>query len=173
MSELLQIALVYAKLSVVAFGGGIAVLPEMQREVVSRHGWLTDTQFRESFAIGQLTPGPGMLMVMAAGYSAAGAAGAIVAAVAMFGPSSLITFTAGRLWWRMGASPWREAVQRSLGPVTTGLLFAGAYTIGRGAIDGPVPLLIAAGAALIIVRWRVSPALLIGAAGVLGFLFMR
>lgn len=173
MHHLPAIALVYLRLSLLAFGGGVAVLPEMQRAVVLRHGWLNDTQFRDSFALGQLTPGPGMLMVMVAGYHAAGVAGAIVALVAMFLPSSLLTFAVAGSWNRLQRAPWRPALQGALGPVTVGLLLAGVYTLARTAIDGPLTVLIAAGATMLILRWRISPSIVIGAAALLGVLLLR
>ena len=173
MNDLLALALVYLKLSVLAFGGGIAVLPEMQREVVGRQGWLTEAQFRDSFALGQLTPGPGMLMVITAGYHVAGVPGALVAAVAMFLPTSLMTYAVGRSWDRLRHAPWLQAVERGLGPVTVGLLLGGAYTLLRSAIDDPVTGLIAATSTVVLLRWRVSPMLLIACAAVLGLIFLR
>lgn len=173
MSDLLALALVYLRLSVLAIGGGIAVLPEMQREVVVRHGWLTDEQFRDSFALGQLTPGPGMLMVIVAGYQVAGVPGALVAVVGMFLPTSLIAFVVGRSWDRLRHAPWPAALQQGLAPVTAGLLLAGSYTLLRAAVHGPATALIAAGATLVVLRWRVSPAVVIAAAALLGALFLR
>ena len=67
MSELAEIALVFLRIGLLAFGGGLAILPEMERQVVVEHRWLTHREFVDSFALGQLTPGPGMLMVMFTG----------------------------------------------------------------------------------------------------------
>ncbi len=173
MNDLLTLALVYLKLSVLAFGGGIAVLPAMQREVVMGHGWLTDAQFRDSFAIGQLTPGPGMLMVITAGYHVAGVPGALVATVAMFLPTSLLTYAAARSWDRLREAPWLKALENGLAPVTVGLLFAGAYTVMRSAIHDPITAVIAAASTIVLLRWRVSPAVMIACAAVLGLVFLR
>ena len=173
MNDLIALALVYLKLSVLAFGGGIAVLPEMQREVVERQGWLTEAQFRDSFALGQLTPGPGMLMVITAGYHVAGVPGALVATVAMFLPTSLMTYAAGRSWDRLRHAPWLKALENGLGPVTVGLLLGGAYTLLRSAVDDPITALIAGAATVVLLRWRVSPMLLIACAAVAGIIFLR
>jgi chromate transporter len=173
MSDLAAVALVYLRLSLLAFGGGVAILPEMQREVVLRHAWLTDAQFRDSYALGQLTPGPGMLMVATGGYAVAGLPGALLAVLCMFLPSSLLTYAAARSWDRLRAAPWRPAVQSALGPVTVGLLLAGAYTIMRTAAAGPVSLAIMAGATVTVLRWRVSPALIIVASALLGLALLR
>ena len=67
MHDLLDLLVLLVRLSFVAFGGGVAILPELQHVVVEQHHWLTAQQFAGSYALGQLTPGPGMLMVMAIG----------------------------------------------------------------------------------------------------------
>src|SRR4051812_20339730 len=107
MRDLVDIALVYLRLSLLAFGGGVAVLPEMRRQVVDQHGWLTNSQFADSYALGALTPGPGMLMVITAGYRAAGVPGAVVALVSIFFPSTLLTLGVMQTWQRLREASWR------------------------------------------------------------------
>lgn len=170
MNDLLVLLLVYLRLSLLAVGGGIAVLPEMQRQVVESRGWLTDAQFRDSFALGQLTPGPGMLMVIVAGYRVAGVPGAIVAAVGMFLPTACLTHIVARSWERLRDHPWRKDLQAGLAPVSVGLLLAGSYTLLRSAVHGPATAAIAAAATLAVLRWKVSPAAVIGCAAVAGLL---
>src|SRR5437763_1242187 len=84
----------------------------MQRVTVSQRHWLTAEQFAAGYGLGQLTPGPGMLMVMAIGYKVAGALGALVSLAAMFVPVGAVAFIAGRHWDSLRASPWRTAVQQ-------------------------------------------------------------
>jgi len=95
MHDLADLIVLLVRLSFVAFGGGIAILPELQRVVVSDHHWLTSQQFASSYAMGQLTPGPGMLMVLAIGYKVAGVPGALAAMVAMFLPVGTLAYIAG------------------------------------------------------------------------------
>ena len=57
MKELLTLFLTFAKVGVMTFGGGYAMLPILQREVVENKGWATDEELTDYFAIGQCTPG--------------------------------------------------------------------------------------------------------------------
>ena len=83
--QLLKLGLVFMMLSVLAVGGGTAVLPDMQHATVHWFN-LTDKQFRDIYSIGQVAPGPNMLMVLLIGYRLAGALGAAVVGVAFFLP---------------------------------------------------------------------------------------
>ena len=78
MMRLIHLFLVFSLLSVLAVGGGTAVLPEMQHMTVHTFHWLTDAQFRNIYSLGQVAPGPNMLMVLVIGYQLAGWAGMIV-----------------------------------------------------------------------------------------------
>ena len=75
MSDLLLIAWVFFRIGLLAFGGSTAILPELERQVVQEYGWLTRQEFADSFAFGQLTPGPALVMVMLPGYRLAGKTG--------------------------------------------------------------------------------------------------
>lgn len=173
LGDLLTIAWLYLRLSLQAFGGGLSILPAMRDATVVTHGWLTDEQFRDSFALGQLTPGPGMLMVTVAGYRAAGVAGALVAVVAMFLPTSLLTYAVGRSWTRLKDASWRPAVQGALAPISVGLMAAGTYTLMRSSIQGPVTAVMVVGACLVAMRWRLPPILIVAAGALGGIALLR
>ncbi|BBE74517.1 chromate transporter [Oharaeibacter diazotrophicus] len=160
---------VFALLSVMAVGGGAAVLPETHALVVERHHWMTADAFRDAYGLGQVVPGPNMLMVMVIGHQVAGLAGALAAIAGFFGPSSAIAWGAGRLWNRFAGSPWRAAVERGLAPLVVGLMAAGTIAVARTAIDGAatVAIAVAVFAGVLGLR-RLNPALLVLAAGVVG-----
>ena len=91
MKELLTLFLTFAKVGVMTFGGGYAMLPILQREVVENKGWATDEELTDYFAIGQCTPG--VIAVNTAtfiGQKKAGIAGGIVATLGVVFPSLLI-----------------------------------------------------------------------------------
>jgi chromate transporter len=160
-SDLATVALVFLRLGLLAFGGSTGLLPELERQLVQEHGWLTSQEFSDSFALGQLTPGPALLMVMFAGFKVAGAAGAIVALVAIFLPSSLMTCLVTANWQAMRRSPWLASTQRGLAAVAFGLTAAGAYTIARVAVSDAISAAVAVGAFVLLWRWRLPPALVI------------
>jgi chromate transporter len=165
VDNLVLLVLVFLKLGLLAFGGSTGVLPELERQVVGEYGWLTRQEFVDSFALGQLTPGPALLMVMFAGFNVAGTPGAVLSLVAIFLPSALMTAAVSARWEWLRQRPWLASLQRALAAVAFGLTAAGAYSILRLAITDVVSGLIAAGAALLLWWWRPHPALVILAGG--------
>jgi chromate transporter len=137
MPVLLQLALLFAMLSLLAIGGGAGIIPEMQRAVVDVHHWMTGPQFLALFALSRAAPGPGSLIAMLVGQQAAGFWGAVVAAVAMFAPSSILAYLAARFWLRGTAGEgWRGRVQRALAPIAVGLTLAAGIALMRGTEHG-------------------------------------
>jgi chromate transporter len=172
MTKLLQLTGVFGLLSVLAVGGGVAVLPEMKHLTVEEHGWVTADQFVDIYSLGQMAPGPNMLMVIVIGYRVAGVVGALAVLVAFFLPAGLLTFGAGRLWIRLEGWPWRLAIQRGLAPVSIGLMLAGTITIARVAFDNLTSVAMAAAVLVILLSRHINPAYLILASGVVGWLVL-
>ena len=164
------LALLFAELSLLAFGGGNSVLPEMQRRMVDVHGWMTAAQFNALFGLAQAAPGPNMMVATLLGWRLAGVWGALVATAAMFGPSSLVTGIALRAWERFRHAPWRRAVQAGLVPVTAGLVSAGAAVVAATAAGTPSLAGVAAAAAALSIATKLHPLWLLGAGAVFGAL---
>jgi chromate transporter len=172
MNTLAQLAAAFGLLSLLAVGGGAAVLPEMKATVVGEHGWLSDTQFVHVYSLGQLAPGPNMLMVQIIGDRVAGTAGALVCLLAFFLPASILTFATGRLWDRLEGWPWRESIQRGLAPISIGLMLAGTITIARIAVTDPRTIALALAVTGILLWRKINPAYLIVAGALLGFVLL-
>ena len=151
MKTLVDLALMLVKLSLLALGSSVTVLGQMETEVVA-HGWMTADQFTAAFALSQVTPGPGTLVVIPIGYQAAGFAGAVVALLAFFGPTALLAAGATIIWNRLRESRWAQAVRIAVTPVATGLILASVYTLGRSTIH-QWPML-AIGLASFALTWR-------------------
>jgi hypothetical protein len=107
MSLLLKLAMLFGGLSLLAVGGGNAVLPDMQRFAVEQH-WMTERDFLALFTLSRVAPGPGSLIVTLIGQRVAGVPGAAVATLAMFFPSCLLVHLLARFWQRMRGAPWRS-----------------------------------------------------------------
>lgn len=106
LDRLIQLAAIFAMLSMLAVGGGTAVLPEMKHVTVLEQQWLTASDFNDYYAVGQFVPGPNMLMISLIGLHAAGWMGAAVVVLAFFLPFSMLMFFASRFWDRFSTSPW-------------------------------------------------------------------
>lgn len=170
----LTVLAVFSLLSVLAVGGGAAVLPETKALVIDAHHWLNDDQFRDIYGLGQVVPGPNMLMVMVIGYHVSGFPGALLAFVGFFLPASLISFGASRIWDHFEGSPWRRSLQQGLAPLVVGLMAAGTISIARTAIEGAltVAIAIAVFGGVYFLK-RINPALLVLGGGVVGLIALR
>jgi chromate transporter len=130
---LAALALQFGGLSLIAFGGANALIPEIRHQSVDIHGWMTDRDFAALYAIAQACPGPNFLVSTLVGWKAAGLAGALVATAAMCGPSCLLTFWVAKAWDRYRETEWRVAVGAGLAPVTVGFVFSSAFVLVRAA----------------------------------------
>jgi chromate transporter len=169
-STLLTIAAVFASLSLVSIGGGNTVLPEIHRAAVNREQWMTDQQFADIYAISEAAPGPSSMISSLVGYKAAGLPGAVVAIVAILGPSSLLMFVACLTWEHFRSAKWRIAFEKGLAPVSLGLLFSSGVTVVRSSDHSVVAYLVSAITIVLLLRTKVSPLMLMAGAGILGAL---
>jgi chromate transporter len=170
MSGLLTLAWTFLWLSVLCVGGGLGVVPEMERQVVSLHAWVTARQFLDGYTLSQLTPGPNMLVVVFVGYAAHGIAGGLVAASAMFLPASLLAGVVAAGWQRWRTHPWAVPLERALAPIGVGLMGAGVYTLARSALQDTLSVALAASAAVVLLAKWAPPVAVVLAAGVIGWL---
>lgn len=180
MDQLAAIAGVFSYLSLLTIGGGMAAYPEMKTMVVDVHHWVTNAQLVHIYSVGQMSPGPNMMMVAGLGVMTSGLAGAAIAALAFFVPTGILTFVVGRVWNQLANWPWRDSIQKGLGPVAIGLAVAGLLTFGRSSINfnnGALRGFVTLGVALIVffvtVRTKVNPALLILGGAFVGVIALR
>jgi chromate transporter len=157
-------------LSLLCVGGGVGVIPEMQRQVVSNHQWLTAREFVDGYTLAQLTPGPNMLIAAFVGYRAHGVPGALVATVAMFLPTSLVAGFVADRWQRWRGHPWTASAERALAPVGVGLMAAGVYTLAHSALHDVLTVALALATALVLAARWAPPMLVVVVAGVAGWL---
>src|SRR4029079_4771379 len=88
MNQLATLARVFAYLSLLTFGGGMAAYPELKTLSVDVHPWVTPPQLDYLYSVGQMAPGPNMLMIVSLGSLIAGLPGAIIVLFAFLGPTA-------------------------------------------------------------------------------------
>ncbi|MDB5800347.1 MAG: chromate transporter [Rhodocyclales bacterium] len=161
----------FCLLSLMAVGGASATLPELHRQIVETHGWISSAEFASLYAITQAAPGPNVLIVSLIGWKLAGLGGALVCTIGMCGPSSLLAFGVGKLWDRFSHSDWRKAIERGLTPITIGLVLGSGCLLVRTTGDSwQVYAFAACGAALSYYSdknplWWLAAAALLGGLG--------
>jgi chromate transporter len=168
IATLLALMLIFTQLSLLAFGGGNTILPEMQRQVVDIHHWMSAQQFGAMFALAQAAPGPNMMVVPLVGWHVAGWWGVLVTSIAKFGPSSLVTGLALHLWERFKDRPWRRIVQAGIVPVTAGLVTASAAIITQSTATNLVLIVVTAISAALTTVTRLHPLVVLGIGAVIG-----
>ncbi len=173
MDQIPALVRVFAYLSLLTIGGGMAAFPEMKVQIVQVHHWLTSEQLTHVYSTGQMSPGPNMMMVAEVGQLVSGPVGALACALAFFVPTGILTFLVGRLWKRLQHWPWRDAIQKGLGPVAIGLAVAGLITFGKGAITGWLTLAVGFLTFAAVVRTRINPVAFILAGAVVGLIALR
>ncbi|QEM69003.1 chromate transporter [Geobacter sp. FeAm09] len=168
MNIIVEIVLQFGMLSLVAFGGAGAVLPELHRLAVVTHHWMSDATFAHLVAISQATPGPNAIIVTLIGWHVAGLAGALAATIAMCGPSSLLIYVLMRFWEKIHGTRWQLVIQAGIAPLAIGLVLASGCIITRGADTSRGAYALTAATVLVVLNTRRNPLWLIGAGALLG-----
>lgn len=158
----------FAILSLISFGGGSSVLPEMHRFVVETRGWLDDTNFVELFTIGRAAPGPNIMFVTLIGWEVAGFLGALAISLAMCVPSAVVAFAFVRVWERFPSVVWRRAVQGVLAWLAGGFMLASGYVLTLAADHSWLAFAVTAVTTVLAATTKMHPLWPIGVAAVLG-----
>ena len=165
-----QLFTAFFKIGLFTFGGGMSMLPMLQRELVESKKWLTEEEILNYFAIGQCTPG--IIAVNVAtfcGYKRAGLSGAIVSTIGIVCPSWIvITLIAGSIS-RFSDIEWIQRAMKGVYVAVAALLARAVFTFGKKIITDFVTAGIAAGAFLAMSVWNISGILIVLAAGIIGF----
>lgn len=173
-----QVAGVFTILSLLGFGGGNAIIPQMFQESVHHYHWLTASQFAQFYAMARMAPGPTTTISALVGFAVAGLVGAVVATVAMFVPAGVVVAAFGAFWSRLGDHPFRAVFATGMAPVVIGLIWAGSVVIASGAVISGGSLdwkaaLLALVALVLTLRTSLSVIILILGSGALGMLILR
>ena len=151
------------------FGSGLAIVPFLHAGVVQRFAWLDERQFLDAVAVAMITPGPVVITVGFIGYLVAGAAGAVVAALATFLPCYLFTVIPAPHFRRLSRNQAIKAFVDGVTAAATGAIAGAVFVLGRRALTDVTTAAIAAGTLLVLVRFkRVPEPAVIAAAGALG-----
>jgi chromate transporter len=161
--ELPQLAWTALKVGALSYGGGFVIIPLMQGDAVEAYGWMTQAEFLNAVAFGQLTPGPVVQTVGVVGYAAAGLGGGLLAAAVAFAPSFLAILLGGRRFEALRANASARAFLDGAGPAAVGAILGAAVPLAA-ALDEPWQVAVALGAALALALRRSPIAVLLGGA---------
>ena len=157
------------KVGALSYGGGFVIIPLMQHDAVSAYHWMTNAQFLNAVALGQVTPGPVVQTVSVVGYAAAGVEGGLLAAAIAFAPSFIFVIFGGPHFDRLRADQSVQAFLTGAGPAVIGAIAGSAIPLGLALAHlWQLPLLGLAALWLLVMRRSVVIAIV--GAGLLGVL---
>jgi len=163
---------VFAGMSVMLFGGGYVFIPLIQEIVVNGHGWVTQREFIDAIAMGQITPGPILVSAAFIGLKVAGFAGAVAATIGIYLPPALLMIASSAVLERIKKSSAIQAALKGVRPSVVGMIFAAVVTVGMSSPHHWGSLLIFSGTLAALVWLRLQVVWLIPPAGIAGmFLF--
>ena len=174
MKELIKLFLVFAKIGATTFGGGYAMLPMLQKEVVEKNHWATEDEIMDYFAIGQCTPG--IIAVNTAtfvGYKTKGIPGAIAATLGMITPSIIIITVIAAFLKNFADLPIVKHAFNGIRACVCVLILNAVTKLAQKSIVDKACLGICIVVVLLSLFSPLSPALIIILAGAAGVLFKR
>src|SRR6202044_2086832 len=153
------------KVGALSYGGGFVIVPLMQHDAVTTYHWMTDAQFLNAVALGQITPGPVVQTVAVVGYAAGGVGGGLLAALIAFAPSFAFVLVGGRHFDQIRANRDVESFLTGAGPAVIGAIAGSAIPLGLSFGHlWQIPILAGAIIWLFIARQGVVSALLVSGA---------
>lgn len=150
------------------FGGGLAIVPLLQKGLVQEGQWLTAPEFLTAIAVGMVTPGPVMTAATFAGYLVAGPLGALICTIAIYLPSFLLVMFAAPPLMRHRANLLVQSFVKGVYAASIGAILAAAIVLGGHAIGDWTTAIIAVTGFVALFGFRINGPLLIGAAAIIG-----
>lgn len=169
----LQLFVSFFKVGLFTFGGGYAMIPLIQREIIEARGWLTLEQFIDMVAIAEMTPGP--IAVNAAtlvGFRMGGFWGSVLATLGVVAPSSIIVTAFAMALSRVKNSPWLERFFRGVRPAVVSLVAYAGFSMARSTVGDAPSLAIMAITFFLLLRSRLHPIMLLVLAAFAGALVL-
>lgn len=169
MGKLLELFISFFKIGAFSFGGGYAMLPLIEEEIIQVHGWLTSTEFIDILAVSEMTPGP--IAINSAtflGYKVAGVVGSITATIAVVLPSFIVMSLIIHFIAKFKNTPYVEWIFSGIRPVVLGLIASAAISVGKNAFVDIKSVFIGIFLFYIVSFKKFNPILAVVVAGVLG-----
>lgn len=167
----LNLFITFFKIGLFSFGGGYAMLPLIEREIIDVRGWLTASEFIDIIAISEMTPGP--IAINSAtflGYRVADSLGAIVATASIVLPSLIVMITILVFINRFKDSVYMDWVFKGIRPIVLGLIASAAVSVSFSSFIDVKSVLIAVGIFYIVYYKKINPIIAIVIAGSLGII---
>jgi chromate transporter len=159
----------FGVISLLAFGGGQAVLPLIERQSVVQRGWITTPEFIAGVGFGYLIPGPVTTMAAFVGYMAGGFPGGLAATLGMFLAPTLLAALAAAGVEKLATNRWVKAFGAGAAPAVVGLMGATLWSIAQHTVTSWSLGVVALLSLLLSIKTKVSPLWLLLGGAVIGW----
>jgi len=163
-----DIGVFFFKVGAFTFGGGLAILAFVQDQVVNQLQWLSPREFLDGLALGQLTPGPVVMLAAFVGYRVGGLWGSVVSGAAIFLPSFVLMLSVVPVLERVRRIAWMNAALRGVGPAVIGMIGVALLQMLPQAVPDLVTGLLTLATVVTMTAWRLGPLPLMTAGGAVG-----
>jgi chromate transporter len=153
-SPLLVLLVVFARIGAATFGGGFAMIPAIEHEIVASRHWLSPAAFDDAIVLGQITPGPVAIAATFIGYCVAGLGGAATATLGMFAPPMALSLAAGRSLEAFRSNAMIQGALRGVTPAMVGIMAAAAIALWKTSVNGLWPAAVATASTLVLLSNR-------------------
>jgi chromate transporter len=164
----LKVFVSFLKIGFFVFGGGYAMIPFIHQEVVIKNNWLTQKEFLDSVAIGQITPGPFAITATFVGFKIIGFYGAIIATLGIFLPSVFIMYFLSKAYGQLQKNVYIKAAFKGMIPAILGMILAATANLGFNSLRNTTSFLIAILTFFIIYKFKLDYSIAILVSGILG-----
>ena len=174
MKQLWQLFLAFARVGVMTFGGGYAMIPILEREIVDRHGWASSEELMDYYAVGQCTPG--VIAVNTAtfiGYKVAGPVGGVVATLGVVFPSLVIITVIAGVLTHFADIPAVKSAFAAIRVCVCVLIFNAVLKLWKGAVKDKAGLCLFLLVFILSIFLDISPVFYVLVCAVAGILFTR
>jgi chromate transporter len=162
---------VFAHIGVATFGGGFAMIPPIEHEVVAVRGWLSEAAFRDAMVLGQVTPGPVAIAATFIGYRVGGWAGSLAATLGMFGPPFALSLLAARSVTAFRSNTLVRGFLLGVSPAVVGVIAAATVSLWRTSVATPFAAVVAAATLVVLARFpKLSPLIPLAVGGAMNAL---
>jgi len=174
MNIYLKLFYIFTKIGLFSYGGGNAILPLINQEVVINNLWLKANEFTDLVAIAQVTPGP--IAINAAtyvGYKVGGFWGSVLCTLGLILPTFIIMLLITKVFIKFKQNEYVQNMMSGVLPATVGLIASAAVMVSYGSFVDYKSILICAGVFISAYKYKADPILLLVISGVLGFILYR
>jgi chromate transporter len=155
-ASLTELALFFFKVGALTFGGGSMMIAWIQDQAVQQWHWPTPQEFLDGLALGQVTPGPVLVVTAYIGYKVAGIVGAGIAATASYVPSFILILAMLPMFERVRTLAWISAAMRGVGPAVSGMFAVSLVRMALPALPDLLAVAMLLGTLITLLTWRIG-----------------